>query len=449
VANEYTVTRALGVGTAPQGDIVDRVILITIFIGVGIISYVILSGTLAQSLSELTKHGWTSIFLRPSLLWVSMGMLLLFIRTILWARYKPSEAATMEEAPHLTIIIPAYNEGAMVAKSIDSCAMARYPGGRLEIIVIDDGSQDDTWDHIETAARRHLGLVKTIRFAKNCGKRAALAEGIRCAKGDVFVTIDSDSVIEHEALLAIAGPFRDKKVGGVAGKVCVLNRFDGILPRMLHVRFVLSFDFLRSVQSSYGTVYCGPGAFSAYRKEAVLSVLDKWERQTFLGANCTIGEDRALTNDILALGYNVVYQRSALVHTIAPESYAQLCRMFLRWDRSYVREELRLFCIIWRRNPVSMLMTLMEKTLTNLRFPVAYAALAMLFANSLNDPWTIVRLLISIGVASTFYMLYYLRSERSWEFIYGIIYSYFSFFGLMWIFPYALCTVRRQGWLTR
>jgi hyaluronan synthase len=450
VANSNSATRALEIGTAPIGDRVDRLLLGLIFAGITIFALAIFQGVyVLPMLGAVAAHGWMAFLLRPSLLWLSMGMVLLLLRTVLWARYKPSAAATGEDAPSLTVIIPAYNEGAMVARSIDSCVAADYPADRIEILVIDDGSRDDTWTQIESAARRHAGRVTALRFPLNRGKRAALAEGFRRARGDIVVTIDSDSVIEAGSLLAIAGPFRDARVGAVAGKVCVLNRFDGWLPRMLHVRFVLSFDFLRSVQSGYGTVYCCPGALSAYRHEAVMRILESWEGQTFLGVPCTIGEDRALTNDILALGYDAVYQRTAVVHTIAPETYGKLCRMYLRWDRSYVREELRLAKILWRRPPLAMLMTVIEKTLTNLRYPVAYASLAMLAGIVLHDPWAFVRLLISIGLVSSFYMLYYLRSERSWEFLYGIAYAYFSLFSLMWIFPTALLTARRQGWLTR
>lgn len=450
MADDFPGSKALTMGSAPLGDLADRALLTIIFVGIALTTFAAYSGELAAPLFDAAAtHGWSTIALRPSLLWFSMGMLLLLVRTFLWARYRPFPAAAFDEAPRLTVIIPAYNEGAMVAKSIDSCAMAHYPAQRLEIIVIDDGSSDDTWIHIEAAARRHAARVTTIRFRTNRGKRAALAAGFRRASGDVVVTIDSDSVIDAGTLLAIVGPFRAPKVAAVAGKVCVLNRFEGLLPRMLHVRFVLSFDFLRSVQSSYGTVYCCPGALSAYRREAVLRVLPAWETQSFLGKRCTIGEDRALTNDILALGFDAVYQRSATVHTIAPASYAKLCRMYLRWDRSYVREELRLARNLWKRPAVSICMTVLEKTLTNLRYPIAYATLAMLAALSIDDPWTIARVLISIGLASAFYMLYYLRSERSWEFLYGVAYAYFSFFGLMWIFPTALLTARRQGWLTR
>ena len=92
----------------------------------------------------LKIQGWAAIVARPSLLWFTMGMALIVIRTLLWVRYRPVAAASPEEAPRMSIIIPAYNEGAMVRKAVDACARAEYPRDRLEIIVIDDGSTDDT-----------------------------------------------------------------------------------------------------------------------------------------------------------------------------------------------------------------------------------------------------------------------------------------------------------------
>jgi hyaluronan synthase len=378
-----------------------------------------------------------------------MGMLLLSFRTFLWFRYRPLPSADPADAPAMTVIIPAYNEGSMVEKAIDAVASASYPRERLEVIVVDDGSKDDTWEYIKFAARRYPGLVNPIRFTENRGKRAALEAGFRRAKGEIVVTIDSDSIIERDTLLAMAGPFRDRSVGAVAGKINVYNRDRGLIPRMLHVRYVLSFDFLRAVQSTYRTVYCCPGALSAYRTTAVLQVLDTWKNQTFLGAPCTYGEDRSLTNFILSLGYDAVYQRTAIVHTKVPETYLKLCKMYLRWDRSYVKEEIRFAKIVWNRPPLPRLIALFDGLITNLRYPVGYLVLAMLIFMSVNNPLTILRLLLAIGLMSFLNVLYYLRSERSWNFIYGILYSYFSFFTLFWIFPSAVITVRARSWMTR
>ncbi len=447
----YTITGPLrDADPALIADLWDRVLIVAIFLGMLGFAYSVFSSSLLQPIiTAAQKQHWNFLLLRPTVIWVTMGFVLIFLRTILWLLYRPFEAVSAEEAPSLTVIIPAYNEGMMVEQAIASVATANYPKDHLQIIAIDDGSTDDTWHYIVRAAARYPEIVSPVRLPSNLGKRGALAEGFRRAKGTVVVTVDSDSVIEPETLRAIAGPFRDPRVGAVAGKVAVLNRKANILPRMLHVRFVLSFDFLRSVQSVFRTVYCCPGALAAYRTSVVHHVLAKWEHQTFLGVPCTYGEDRAMTNCILDSGFDTVYQRTAVVHTVVPESYTKLCKMYLRWDRSYIREELRFARIVWKRPLVSKMLAIYESAITNLRFPVAYFSIGLWLSNVMHDPGSLPRMLLAIMLVSTFYMLYYLRSERSWDFVYGILYAFFSFFALTWILPYALLTVRARGWMTR
>jgi hyaluronan synthase len=446
----HTKAAAAALPALPPRDLWDRLLVASIFAGMIALGYAAFATTLLEPLFSIAaREGWHELWLRPTVIWVSMGLLLLLGRTLLWLGYRPFAAAAPGQAPLLSVIIPAYNEGEMVEHAIASIAAADYPRERLEILAIDDGSADDTWRYIERAARRFPDLVTAIRLPENRGKRGALAEGFRRARGELVVTVDSDSVIERQTLLAIAGPFRDPRVGAVAGKVAVHNRAAGVIPRMLHVRFILSFDFLRSAQSMFRTVYCCPGALSAYRLEVVRGVLESWERQRFLGVPCTYGEDRALTNLVLGAGYDAVYQRTAVVHTVVPETYARLCKMYLRWDRSYIREEFRFARVVWRRPLLWRVAAIYETTVTNLRFPIAYLSIALWLVNSLQDPGSAARMLLAIMVVSTLYALYYLRSERSWDFAYGILYGYFSFFALTWIFPYALLTIRARGWLTR
>jgi hyaluronan synthase len=452
--SESATLESLAVGSAatttPPRDRWDALLILGIFAGIAALAYAALATPLLQPLVDVARREhWSMLWVRPTIIWISMGLVLLFMRTILWLCYRPFEAASGERAPRLTVLIPAYNEGAMVAETVASAATASYPRERLEIIAIDDGSTDDTWHHIQHAALRFPRLVTAVRLPANQGKRGALAEGFRRATGEVIVTVDSDSVIERGALLAIAGPFRDPRIGAVAGKVAVHNRKASLIPRMLHVRFILSFDYLRSAQSVFRTVFCCPGALAAYRASVVRQVLPKWERQEFLGSRCTYGEDRALTNDILAAGHDTVYQRTAVVHTVVPETYSKLCRMFLRWDRSYIREEFRFAGIVWSRPLWSRALSLYESVITNLRYPVGYASIALWAMNAIKDPGAIVRMLLAIMVVSLVYVLYYLRSERSWDFVFGILYAYFSFFALTWIFPYAALTLRARGWLTR
>jgi hyaluronan synthase len=428
----------------------DRALCAAVVAGLAILVYIGIHGTLFRPLIlEMENDQWARLILRPAMLWGIMGVAMLGFRTILWFRYRSWPSATIANAPSLTVIIPAYNEGAMVLHSIASVAKARYPRDRLEVFVVDDGSTDDTWEHIRRALTLYPGLVTSVRLPENRGKRAALAAGFEKARGEVVVTLDSDSVIDPGSLLALAGPFRDPGIGAVAGKVKVYNRRAGLIPRMLHVRYIVSFDLLRASESGFGTVFCCPGALTGYRTSIVRRVLQPWLQQTFLGAPCTVGEDRALTNLILARGYDTVYQRSAVVHTVTPVSYAKLCRMFLRWDRSYVREELCFLRVVWRRPLGSRVIALLDRLITNLRYPVHYACLLLLLMVMPHHPLAIVRLLIVVGLLSAFNMLYYLRSERSPDVFYGVVYSYFSLFALFWIFPVALFTVRSRSWLTR
>jgi hyaluronan synthase len=378
-----------------------------------------------------------------------MGTIFLFFRTFLWFFYHPFPPALPKTAPSLTVIIPAYNEGPMVQKAIHSVLSAEYPSEKLEVLVIDDGSKDDTWSYISSAAKEYHNWITAVRFPQNRGKRAALEEGFRRARGEIVVTVDSDSVVERHTLLSIVGPFRDPKIGAVAGRIAVFNREQGIIPKMLKVRYLFSFDVIRAVQSIYRTVYCCPGALSAYRISVVRQVLDQWKNQTFLGINCTYGEDRSLTNFILSQGYNTVYQRSAQVFTVVPWTYKKLWKMYLRWDRSYIRETLRLFKIVWKRPLGPAIITLVDLFITNLRFPIGYLNLALFVIFSIQSPASVLRLFCAIGLFSVLNMLYYLKNERSWDFLYGIFYAYYSFLALFWIFPYAVITIRSRSWMTR
>ena len=147
------------------------------------------------------------------------------VRTVLWWRYKPYPLWA-GPLPRVTVIVPAYNEGAMVEKALYSAAASDYPADLLEIICIDDGSKDDTWSYIERAQQRHPELIKAIRFPKNQGKKEGLYTGFTQGKGDFFVTIDSDSVICPDTIKQVIAPMlQDPKIGAVAGNVKVYNRF--------------------------------------------------------------------------------------------------------------------------------------------------------------------------------------------------------------------------------
>ncbi len=372
------------------------------------------------------------------------------VRTVLWWRYK-SYPLPQGPLPRVTVIIPAFNEGAMVENAIYAAAASDYPADRLEILCIDDGSKDDTWTYIERAQKRYPKLIKAIRFPQNRGKKEGLYAGFTQGRGDYFVTIDSDSIIKPDTVRQVIAPMlQDPRVGAVAGNVKVFNRVRCLMARMLAVRFVLAFDFLRASQSMYGCVTCTPGALSAYRGTALKPLLQEWRRQTFMGRPANIGEDRALTNLVLRQGYYTVYQRSALVYTMVPETYRGLVKMYLRWDRSNFRENwVQLKFIFSNYRKKHWLLPIIDFFVTQIEFPLTYLFLGMLVFSFFIYPIVMVKFFAGLGVITLVWMYYYIHQERDMEFIYGILYSYFAFFFLNWVQPWAFLTVRNDRWLTR
>jgi hypothetical protein len=142
-------------------------LLVPLFLGVSLVLALKL-GALSFYVKLLSAGTYTSWL--PALGGGYTVLMLAFqvMRTIFWARYRPYPLFE-GPLPFLTVIIPAYNEGAMVAKSLYAVARADYPVEKLEIICIDDGSRDDTWAHIRRAQARYPHLIQAIRFPENRG----------------------------------------------------------------------------------------------------------------------------------------------------------------------------------------------------------------------------------------------------------------------------------------
>ena len=144
---------------------------------------------------------------------------------------------TAEITPSCDVIIPAYNEGRHVYETIRSAAACDYDPAELTITVVDDGSTDDTREWIRKAVEE-LPQVRAIYLPRNSGKKHALSTAIKSSEAEILVTIDSDSIIEKEAITNIVRPFADATIGAVAGHVRVQNIKDGVIPQMMDIIFV-------------------------------------------------------------------------------------------------------------------------------------------------------------------------------------------------------------------
>ncbi|GAA4238108.1 glycosyltransferase family 2 protein [Postechiella marina] len=370
----------------------------------------------------------------------------------LYIKYKAIPSVSDKELPTTTVIVPAYNEGKQVWDTLMSLAESDYPEGKLELLAIDDGSEDDTWTWM-VEAKKKLGNRLTIyKQPENKGKRHALYRGFNIGKGDIFITVDSDSVVNKDTLRNLVSPFiSDEQCGAVAGNIRVLNKEKYLLPKMLDVSFVLSFEFVRSAESSLKSVLCTPGALAAYRRDAVFNCLDEWINQTFMGQPSDIGEDRALTNMILKQGLHVLFQKNAYAYTNVPEQYRGLYKMFIRWGRSNVRENLAMSKFVFKN--------FREKSKTGIRLLfisqslqiiMSYPFLIFMLFFVISHPLLFLSSTIfSILILSTFPVLFYAKKYKKSESIWAYTYSILFTFGLFWITPYAIATANKRGWLTR
>ena len=382
-------------------------------------------------------------------LYKAIFFLYTFIRYLM---YKQIASVSDEELPTVTVIVPAYNEGKQVWATLKSLAESDFPKEKVQLLAIDDGSKDDTWEWMLEAKKQLGHRVVIYQQPKNMGKRHALYRGFNEGTGEVFVTVDSDSIVKKDTLRNLVSPFvTNEKCGAVAGNIRVLNNEKALLPKMLDVSFVLSFEFVRSAESSLNSVLCTPGALAAYRREAVFACLPQWINQTFMGQASDIGEDRAMTNMILKQGYHVLFQRNAYAYTNVPEQYTGLYKMFIRWGRSNVRENIEMSKYVFtnfREGSKAGTRLLFFSQAT--KIIMSYPFLLFMFFFVLTHPLLFLSAtFLSILVLSTFPFIFYAKrysfAEAFWAYSYSILFT----FGLFWITPYAIATANRRGWLTR
>lgn len=384
-----------------------------------------------------------------------LGLLLLIWQVSFALRYKPFARQPEAQLPSLTVVIPAFNEGSQILDTVRSVMASEYPRELLQVICIDDGSKDDTWKWMTVAQDEFSGCLTLIKQPCNMGKRAALMAGFAKAKGEVVVTLDSDSEVLPDTFAELVSPFvLDPRVGSVAGNVRVLNLDAGMIPKMLEVSFTSAFDFIRAGQSVYGGVFCTPGALSAYRTTVLMPLVDEWSQQTFMGKPATIGEDRALTNLVLASGHRVVYQRNAVVLTKVPFNFASLRRMLTRWARSNVRESLVMFTFVFRDFRTSgegANWVRLFSIIQIIRMTVFEALkIALLVALIINTHSALLGIALG-GVLAAIIpsVVYYLRHGTGFGFRWAVPFSFFWLFCLSWIPLWGMFTASNSGWLTR
>ncbi|GGQ11101.1 glycosyltransferase family 2 protein [Streptomyces mutabilis] len=239
----------------------------------------------------------------------------------------------------VTVQIPVYNEDPVALRGcLHSLLVQTRPVDRIR--VVDDGSVHDdgspmTYDDVraelfERAAAR--GVKVTWDRTPNRGKRHAQMHVLATDDADIFVTLDSDSLLDPEAIAEGLKSFANPKVSSVAGQVIVLNHDANVLTRMINLLYLPFTRGLRSAQSVLGRVTINSGTLAFYRAHIVRDAAGVYEHETFRGRPMQMNDDSMLTFYGLLAG-DTVHQPSSLVFTLAPERWSHYQRQQMRWMR--------------------------------------------------------------------------------------------------------------------
>ena len=346
--------------------------------------------------------------------------------------------------PTVTVSVACRNEEGSIEKTIGRIYAEGYPRSKLEVIVVNDGSTDNTLAEMLRAQARHPSLV-VIDFEDNKGKRHGMAAGALLARGEILVFVDSDSFLMPGAIRKVCQGLADPKVAAVAGHTDVENVEVNALTKMQDVRYFVSYRVMKAAESLFGAVSCCPGCFSAYRKSAVLNVLDRWINQKFLGRYCTFGDDRALTNYLLR-DHVVLYDDEALATTIVPEGWIKYIKQQARWKRSWLRELFFGGKFFWRKHPVAAI-SWYAMGILPLLAPLIMAR-ALVVAPVLYQMLPVFYL-GGVIVVSMLWSLYYLEKTGRSHWWAGFVFTLTYIFFFSWQGYYALATIRRTTWGTR
>ena len=376
----------------------------------------------------------------------------------------------------VSIIIPAYNQRILITPVIDAISRSTY--SNLEVVAVDDGSNDGTGEILDYLAEQYPNLK--VIHKPNGGKRTAVARGFYASTGGFVVLIDSDSVIDTHAIEELMRTFRaNPQVGGVVGDAKVLNVQKNILTKCQDAWYDYAFNIHKTTESTFGTVLCCSGCLAAYRREAISRFIPYWAQAVVQNsddrdltsyttatpwakreltpasqkllesmAGYDDAEDRALTAQALT-EWKTVYVPSAIVYTEVPETPKKYFRQQTRWKKGYVRSSFYVSAFFWRKNPLISLIFYTE-------FMMTFIAPLTIFAICIYGPIALQRPILPlvylagqllVGVAAG--LDYRLRDSKARCWAYKPIMNVIASLVLPWLIFPALWSYKKNRWLTR
>ena len=383
----------------------------------------------------------------------------------------------------VSVIIPIFNQKMMIETVIEAIYQSVYKN--LEVIAVNDGSNDGTKTILDHLSKKYRSLI--VIHKKNEGKRKAVATGFYKSQGHTIVLVDSDSVIDKNAIVEFMKAFNsDPKIGAMVGYAKPWNAQKNLLTKIQDVWYDFSFNIRKTAESTLNCVTCCSGCLAAYRREAIEHYIPYWESSeihisddreltTYAIANTwaknqlskhyskskTISEkllvamakyddaeDRGLTGQSL-INWKSIYIPSAIVWTEVPTKLKEFYKQQFRWKKGTLRVNFFCSSFFWRKHPLFSTIFYVDFMMPFITPFIVIAAMVYVPLVH-NDWWTPITYLLSMQlIAITHGIDYKLRDPKAKNWFLKPIMNLLMVFVFSWIIFLAFWTYRKNEWLTR
>jgi cellulose synthase/poly-beta-1,6-N-acetylglucosamine synthase-like glycosyltransferase len=340
-------------------------VLAAILIGLSFLSLNQLEN-LYEYKEPLVKAGVIFI-LTFSLIVIARYFILLLLSMLnLFRHIKEKKDTKSDHSKLVSVIVPCYDEDVVLKASLESLLKQTYRN--FEIIVVDDGSNDNTLliaKNMEFAekGKRLIALTKP-----NAGKAEALNYGIEVARGELILSVDADSRLSPDAIELMVPYFEDEKVGAVAGSVYVTNQ-NTLWTKLQALEYIQGLNLVRNGQAYLKLVNIIPGPIGMFRKSAII------EAGWYQGD--TYAEDCDLTLHLINSKYKIDYEIDAVSYTEAPEDLMDLLKQRYRWTRGILQSIMKHKDKLWKLHKNFS----MSMVIWYMLFEAIFWPIASIFAN--------------------------------------------------------------------
>ena len=257
--------------------------------------------------------------------------------------------------PQVTVIIPMYNEGRAISQTVLSILNQNYPAEKLQLIVVDDYSSDDSLRWVCTAAQHSPDRVTILKNDRNVGKRLSILNAVRRTSDEIIVSVDSDVVLDPDAIGSLMKGFTEPAIGAVGGRVRVRNASLNWLTCLQTIKYYFAYEYFKNIELAYHSILCLSGCLTAFRRSILVELEPVLENRNVLGIPIKYGEDRFLTRQVIKAGYETFMTHEAVCWTLVPNTFRKYWSQQLRWRRSVLIDFLCGLSHSWKLHPLVVL----------------------------------------------------------------------------------------------